>query len=402
MKDDAIAQLSDSHEEISLNSSEKRQCIHPQTQFLYLHKFFYGGVTTFTAHLFHTMGLTRKGHSIQPVLHPTIKSEHILRDFGYGLHYKNTSIKSLRHVNFPFITVVKDNYFYALKELSDNQKRKATEVKTKPVIVIHDPRDISERIASLIKTWKVITIRKTVQRYLGMKYGIGSLFLYHPFFPYNTTTTSILEVSVPPRRRGALSISRIGFGKNINLILKANKILDSHNRGGLNAKNESKSIRIYGYPIPKYVYLFLDNKRVNESESICSKDTISDGDFRRYYYGKFEKSFSTVSEILSSRKFVVDLSIIKNDGGGTQYTFLEAIHNGCTLILHRKWLEGICCDPGYCDFKEGYNCFAIENENELAELIKSDPDTMKVNENARKLMYRHYNINWSRLIGNYN
>jgi multimeric flavodoxin WrbA len=31
-----------------------------ETQFLYLHKFFYGGVTTFTSHLLHMMGLTRK------------------------------------------------------------------------------------------------------------------------------------------------------------------------------------------------------------------------------------------------------------------------------------------------------------------------------------------------------
>jgi hypothetical protein len=78
-----------------MNSSKKRQLLHPEIQFLYLHKFFYGGVTTFTAHLFYTMGLIREGQSIHPVLHPPINSEHILRDFGYGLHYKNISVKLL-------------------------------------------------------------------------------------------------------------------------------------------------------------------------------------------------------------------------------------------------------------------------------------------------------------------
>jgi hypothetical protein len=380
-----------------MNSSEKRQHIRQETQFLYLHKYFYGGVTTFTAHLFHTMWRIQKGQSIHSVLHPTIKSEHILRDFGYGLRYRNISTKSLRHINFPFITVVKDNYFYALKELSDNQKEKATEIEANPVVVIHDPRDISERIANLIKTWKVITIRKTVQRYLEMKYGIGSIFLYHPFFPYSTSRPSILSPGNQPTRKGAVSISRIGFGKNIDLILKANNILDSHNH---KSNTESNSIRIYGCPTPRYVYLFLDNKRVNKSNDVCSKYTINDGDFRRHYFGKFERSFSALSEILSRQKFVVDLSTIKNDGGGTQYTFLEAIHNGCAIILNRKWLEGPCCDPEYCDFKEGYNCFAIEDENELADLIRSDADTAKVNENARKLILRHYNINWSQIIGN--
>jgi hypothetical protein len=217
----------------------------------------------------------------------------------------------------------------------------------------------------------------------------------------NPSSSSISKIGETLTRRGAVSISRIGFGKNINLILNANKILETHNCGEFNVRNESNSIRIYGCTTPRYVYLFLDNKRAKESESICSKDMIRDTrDFKRYYYGKFDRSFSAVSEILSRRKFVVDLSIVKNDGGGTQYTFLEAIHNGCALILHRRWLEGICSDPGYCDFREGYNCFAVENEDELAELIKSDPDTRKVNENARKLMYRHYNINWSQLIEN--
>src|ERR671918_1594551 len=74
-----------------MNPPEEGKSLHPETQFLYLHKFFYGGVTTFTAHLLHTMGVTRKDQNMRPVLRPSLKSEHILRDFGYGLHYKNIS-----------------------------------------------------------------------------------------------------------------------------------------------------------------------------------------------------------------------------------------------------------------------------------------------------------------------
>src|SRR5918996_2961540 len=72
-----------------MNSPEEDKCLHPETQSLYLHKFFYGGVTTFTAHLLHTM------ENMRPVLRPSLKSEHILRDFGYGLHYKNISVELL-------------------------------------------------------------------------------------------------------------------------------------------------------------------------------------------------------------------------------------------------------------------------------------------------------------------
>jgi hypothetical protein len=51
-------------------------------------------------------------------------------------------------------------------------------------------------------------------------------------------------------------------------------------------------------------------------------------------------------------------------------------------------------------FKQNYNCFAVENENELAELIRTDPDTTKIVQNAKKLMYRHTSINWAHLIDN--
>ena len=41
------------------------------------------------------------------------------------------------------------------------------------------------------------------------------------------------------------------------------------------------------------------------------------GDFNKYYYGMFDKSFSALSSILAQAKSVVDLSVLKYDGGGT-------------------------------------------------------------------------------------
>jgi hypothetical protein len=88
---------------------------------------------------------------------------------------------------------------------------------------------------------------------------------------------------------------------------------------------------------------------------------------------------------------MVDLSQLPNDGGGTQYTFLEAIYNNSAIILNRKWIENI--NKKYCDFKEDYNCYAVSNEQELIELINNSNniDTAKINQNARKLMHRHIN-----------
>jgi predicted transcriptional regulator len=57
-------------------------------------------------------------------------------------------------------------------------------------------------------------------------------------------------------------------------------------------------------------------------------------------------------------------------------------------------------DKKYREFKEGYNCFPVSNEEELIELLnKSNIDTAKVVENAKKLMKRHVNISkeWSKI-----
>ena len=55
---------------------------------------------------------------------------------------------------------------------------------------------------------------------------------------------------------------------------------------------------------------------------------------------------------------------------------------GCIIkVYHRKWIENV--NPKYRYFKEGYNCFAIENEKELAGLIRKDPDTIKIVQNAK-------------------
>jgi glycosyltransferase involved in cell wall biosynthesis len=280
------------------------------------------------------------------------------------LHYQNVSINDiLDSTERPFfITIFKENYLPVIIRLNDEDYNK-----NKNILVIHDHRDISDKVVPYIKNkWKLITIRKTVQEYLNTKYNLDSLFLYHPFYPYPVTSSKTQK-----EKKGAVSISRIAFEKNIDIIIKANNLL-----------RQEDQIKLYGSASRMYVHLFLGGY---------------DGDFNKYYCGIFDKSFSSLSNLLAGVKFVVDLSVLKHDGGGTQYTFLEAIHNDCALILHRKWIENI--NPKYCDFKEGYNCFLVENEKELADLISEDPDTTKVVQNAKKLIDRHINFKseWSKL-----
>ena len=74
---------------------------------LYLHKYFYGGVTTFTVHLFYNMRLNTN----KPILHFSIKNEKKLRDFGYGIKYKNINFDHLLDKKDVLITVLKIIFF---------------------------------------------------------------------------------------------------------------------------------------------------------------------------------------------------------------------------------------------------------------------------------------------------
>src|SRR5215212_6897936 len=281
----------------------------------------YDGCVTFTAHLLHSL---RK----KSVLLLTKKLEENTRgDFGYGIQYHNTSTKVLEAIKNPFIT---DMY-------------------------------------------------KTFQEYLKNKYDVNPKFLHQPFYPYPTIQRNANNDDDDMIiKTYAVSISRVDYGKHIDIITDANKLIMSSKNSNNNNNNNNKPIKIYGPFNPKYVHHKL------------GKET-----FKQYYYGTFEKSFAAVSKILSKAKFMVDLSVIRHDGGGTQYTFLEAVHNNTALIMNRKWIEDV--DPKYRDFKEGYNCYAVSNGQELAEIINNSKniDTTQIVYNAKKLIDRHIKVDWS-------
>ena len=63
-------------------------------------------------------------------------------------------------------------------------------------------------------------------------------------------------------------------------------------------------------------------------------DSMDEKDSESCYKGRFDKSFTAVSEILKNHKFMIDTQDIRyKDGGGSQYTFLEAIYNNCILLF---------------------------------------------------------------------
>jgi len=292
----------------------------------------FGGWVTFTAHLARITGWT---------LYKPGKVNRPPRDFGYDTNYQVTK----DFTGQCLITAIDRKFYQFLPHFQDGT-----------YIVIHDPTEIRHELLPHLKRLRIITIRKTVHDLLA-KQGFESTFLYHPF--------SLETCAVSDREKKAnVCISRIDFDKHIDIILDANKLLPRN------------PVYLYGNANGRYIHL-----------------RLSEDEFYTFYSGPFRKSFSALSSILSDAKFVVDMSIIKKDGGGTQYTFLEAIGHDCALILNREWIiEGD-------DFVDGVNCLTVSNSEELAKILSSDIDVSEIKKNARALLERHNGDSWIALAG---
>jgi hypothetical protein len=309
---------------------------------IYMAKPIYGGWVTFTSHL--SMGFNL------PIYKPSKRSENQVRKFGYGTTYQNLTIESIIKMKHLLITAIDKHYYEYLEYFPENT-----------MIVIHDPTELSGKNNKLIEyldKFKVITIRESVQEYLKEKFKKDSIFLKHPFYQYSKPSYEKLNKCV--------SISRIDFDKHTDIILKSNLICDN-------------KIIIYGAENRIYVH-----------------HKLKDIHFHEYWKGKFEKKYPILdkdgNDILGPAKYMIDLSIIKNDGGGSQYTFLEAIYNKCILILHNDWIS-----QGDI-FTHNVNCLGVSNENDIKHILDSDINYSHIIENSQKLLIDHISVDWSNIF----
>jgi len=309
---------------------------------IYMARPIYGGWVTFTAHM-----SIKNNYNIYKIGNKTEKKK---RKYGYGVEYQNLKIEDILSLKDIMITAIDKQYYQYLHLFPPKTK-----------LVIHDPTELKtgKKINPLIDNkllnkFDVFVIRKSVQEYIKKEYNIDTTLINHPFYQYPRS-------DAPSIYNYAVSISRIDFDKNTDIILKANKLLP-----------DELKITIYGAENRLYVF-----------------HKLKDLEFEKYWKGKYEKTLPMLyngNQILKSPSFMIDLSVIANDGGGTQYTFLEAIYNDCVLILHKDWIEK---DNLFID---KYNCFGISNENELKDILETayDPKYLEtIRLNAKKILSNH-------------
>lgn len=309
---------------------------------IYMARPIYGGWVTFTAHM-----SIKNNYNVYKIGNKTEKKK---RKYGYGVEYQNLNIEDILNLKDKMITAIDKQYYQYLHLFPPKTK-----------LVIHDPTELKTGKKrnpliedKLLSKFDIYVIRKSVKEYIKREYNIDTTLINHPFYQYQLSES-------PSINEYAVSISRIDFDKNTDVILKANKLLP-----------EDKKITIYGAENRLYVF-----------------HKLKELDFERYWRGKYEKTLPMLydgKQILKAPLFMIDLSVIANDGGGTQYTFLEAIYNDCVLILHNDWIKK---DKLFVD---KYNCFGVSNEMELKDILIREYDIEyleKIRKNARKILINH-------------
>ena len=201
-------------------------------------------------------------------------------------------------------------------------------------LVLHDPTEYHKDLIDVLvsRQTKVISIRKANDVTLR-KAGVDSTFVPHPF-----VRTAVPEVG---RKHHAVAISRVDWDKHTEIIVEANDRLQERYR-----------CAIYGAENRMYAHHKLDGQFPNWQEN---------------YHGKFPHGWSEASKLAAGARWVVDMSVIKGDGGGTQYTFMEAFDVNTPLVLNSGWLRGD--DSTLAD---GVNCVAVSTAKELAAVLSGD------------------------------
>jgi hypothetical protein len=280
----------------------------------------YGGWPTYTAHLYY--GLKQAGYNPH-LFRIGNRTEKQQRDWGRGIQYQNLSLIDAVDYASDMPSIIT-----ATTQKFTNETDALVSVGAK--VIIHDPTELKGDIPAILRRCvDVITIRPINVINLE-KLDIKSRYLPHPYMRSPKPFSH--------RLLWAGAFSRIDWDKGTHFIVEANDKLP-----------DEKKIKIYGACNRMYAHHKLPEHWV------------------KYYGGQFSADNLWGGALLASRyKWAVDMSTISGDGGGTQYTFLEAIDAGTALILNEGWVTGRPDDEllGHAVFVK---------PEELAEAIKEPP-----------------------------
>lgn len=315
----------------------------------YMAGYKYGGFPTFTQQLmksFESFGYTVGLYKVRN------RTETHTRDFGCDCEYRNLHIDDAVEIVGTTPSIITCTEY---KKDSDNID---AVLKAGAHVVIHDWTEMERGFDSVLLENAVepIVIRKPNVDMLA-NFGVGSTFIQHPYIPFNLKDSR--------RHMKAISLARLDWDKNTHMIVEANERLSQRNKIYMWGSNHNR------------IYLY---NKISEFEGWETQYYTGP-----CYFGPFPAIDGFAVLMASNAEFFIDMSVIKGDGGGTQYSFLEGIDAGAIVVLHKDWL----LEGGV--FEAGRNCMAVGTVDELVDLVENEKrrDHMELVEDARTILDNH-------------
>ena len=201
-----------------------------------------------------------------------------------------------------------------------------------------------------------------------LKHMPEAVFIPHPYIPVGKTDPLNFK-DWAHRPLNAISVSRLDFDKNSHWLFEANRKLP-----------EDRQIEIRGSENRMYT----KNKIVNVYPEY-KQDSHRPKDDR----ATFKLEFHGAVNLCKTAKYMTDFSLIKGDGGGTQYTFLEAMDAGTICLIHRDWIRE---KDSMIDEGPDQNCISFASPRGLSSFLAgtiTEQIATHIRANALKILIEH-------------
>jgi hypothetical protein len=306
-----------------------------------------GGSTSFTAHLHRALKLA--GYKVKLFGFTDKPREPRLLGKYAGVTWNFVTPKEAKHIvrNVPSLLTGPDHSKVLAKTCGESTLIHDL-INLGMRVVVHDPNEF--RVYDHLTNASIkqpICIRPTMRKFFP-----DAIFIPHP---YVRSQTGWHGKDIGKRYGVACSIARISFVKRTEIILEANRLLPK----GLEIKLLGQENRLYTYHKIKKLF----------------------PEFKQGGYG-FPLTWGASALQAMCYSLAVDLTYLPDDGGGSQYSFMDSWDAGTVNVIHRDWLRY----PGEMNHIE--NCLAINSAEHLAQLVKSAAKDKKVQQLMRGISLR--------------
>jgi len=306
----------------------------------YMSKVGLGGFVKYTSELYKAFQMM--GHDVH-LYKIRSRWEKKLRDFNEGVQSRNISIEDAKDIIINSdAAIVTATWWKGWHEDIQILLDRGAEV------VIHDHTEYNKDFIEFMKSYDIrpIVIRRANASNMK-KVGLDPVFIPHPYIPLMSHEDRISKKHRPVH---AISVCRLDFDKRTHMLIEANEQLHRDNR-----------IQIWGTHVRMYMY----NKIVHKYKGWDDDKHYTGPNYPREHQ-HFSKENGYAVKLNATAEFSVDMSAIVGDGGGTQYSFLQAMDAGTIVVVNDDWLI-----DKHDEMLHNINCIGVGNVSDLVRLIDS-------------------------------